>query len=217
MTYDPLPGILENLHIIGTIAFIQLLGVISPGPDFIMCVRNSLMYSRRTGVFTSIGFGLGVAVHVTYLIAGIAVIIAKSLTLFTMIKYFGAAYLLYMGIRSITARSFGVDISPEKAKRDISPLNAVWIGFLTNISNPKATLFFLGLFTIVIQPGTPRIVLIIAGIIMVIETILWFSFVAFFLNERHVRSFFDRFQGYFNLIFGILLILISLRIAFFPD
>ncbi|MBP1749698.1 MAG: Lysine exporter protein, partial [Deltaproteobacteria bacterium] len=193
------------------------LGVMSPGPDFIMCVRNSLMYSRKTGVFTAVGFSLGVAVHVTYLMAGIAVIIAKSPTLFAVIKYFGAAYLLYMGIRSIAARSFGLDMSPEKTRKDISPLNAVWIGFLTNISNPKATLFFLGLFTLVIRPGTPGFVLIIAGIIMVLETVLWFSFVAFFLNQRHVRSLVDRFQGYFNLIFGILLIVISLRIAFFPD
>ncbi len=208
---------MENLHILGTIAIIQAFGVISPGPDFIMCVRNSLMYSRRTGVFTSIGFGIGVAVHVTYLIAGIAVVIAKSLTLFTIIKYFGAAYLLYMGIRSIAARSFGFDLSPEKAKKDISPLSAVWTGFLTNISNPKATLFFLGLFTIVVQPGTPRFVLVVAGAIMVAETIMWFSFVAFFLNQRHVRSLVDRFQGYFNVIFGILLILFSLRIAFFPE
>ncbi len=208
---------MENLRIIVTIAFIQLLGVISPGPDFIMCVRNSLMYSRRTGVFTAVGFGLGVAVHVTYLIAGIAVIIARSLTLFEVIRYFGAAYLLYMGIRSIFARSFGADVVPERAKKDISPLSAVWIGFLTNISNPKATLFFLGLFTIVIEPGTPRFVLVLVGLIMVAETVLWFSFVAYFLNHRHVRSLIDRLQGYFNLIFGILLILISLRIAFFPD
>lgn len=208
---------MEYLHIIGTIAVVQALGVISPGPDFVMCVRNSLMYSRRIGVFTAFGFGLGVAVHVTYLIAGIAVVISRSLTLFAMIKYFGAAYLLYMGIRSIFARSFGVDMSPDKLKRDISPLSAVWIGFLTNISNPKATLFFLGLFTIVVRPGTPWFVLAVAGIIMVMETVLWFSFVAFFLNQRHARSLVDRYQGYFNLVFGILLVLISLRIAFFPD
>lgn len=207
---------MDNLHLLGTIAIIQAFGVISPGPDFVMCVRNSLMYSRRSGVFTAVGFALGVALHVTYLIAGIAVIIARSPVLFSMIKYFGAAYLLYMGIRSIAARSFGVDTSPGRAKKDISPLNAVWIGFLTNISNPKAGLFFLGLFTIVARPDTPRLVLVIAGMIMVIETVLWFSFVAYFLNQRHVRSLADRFQGYFNLIFGVLLILISIRIAVFP-
>jgi len=150
---------------------------------------------------------------VTYCIAGIAVIIAKSLLVFSIVKYMGAAYLLYIGIRSICAKSAGIHIAQEKAKEDISPLNAVWTGFLTNILNPKATLFFLGLFTIVISPGTSRSILIIAGIIMVIDTMLWFSFVAVFLNERHVRSFLERFQNYFNRAFGGLLILLSIRIA----
>lgn len=203
----------ENLAIIGTIALVHLLGAMSPGPDFVMSVRNSLAYSRRTGIFTAVGFGLGVAVHVTYCIAGIAVIIAKSILVFSVIKYLGAAYLFYIGIRSIFMRSSGIDVAPEKKKEDISPMAAVRIGFLTNILNPKATLFFLGLFTIVISPSTPRFILVIAGVIMVINTALWFSFVAVFLNQRLVRSFIGRFQNYFNRALGGLLILLSIRIA----
>lgn len=179
-----------------------------------MSVRNSLTYSRRTGIFTAVGFGLGVAVHVAYCIAGIAVIIARSILVFSMIKYLGAAYLLYIGIRSVFARPSGMVAVPVAVKDDISPFHAVRTGFLTNILNPKATLFFLGLFTIVISPSTPRSILVVAGIIMVIDTMLWFSFVAVFLNEKHVRSFFERFQGYFNRAFGGLLILLSIRIAF---
>ncbi len=205
----------ENFAIIGTIALVHLLGAMSPGPDFVMSVRNSLIYSRRTGIFTAIGFALGVVVHVTYCIAGIAVIIARSILFFSVIKYLGAAYLLYIGVRSVFAGPSGiVNLAPEKEKEDISPLAAVRTGFLTNILNPKATLFFLGLFTIVISPATPRLILVIAGIIMVINTALWFSFLAVFLNQRHVRSFLGRFQNYFNRAFGGLLILLSIRIAF---
>ncbi|MHB8111189.1 MAG: LysE family translocator [Syntrophorhabdaceae bacterium] len=205
---------MEHLHIIGTIALIHLLAAMTPGPDFVMALRNSLTYSRRTGIFTAIGFALGIAVHVTYCIAGIAVIIARSLTLFTMIRYVGAAYLLYIGIRSILVKS-RIELTHEKAAHDISRLTAVRIGFLTNILNPNATLFILGLFTIVIDPDTPRFIMVIAGMVMVTQTFLWFSFVAIFLNEKHVRSFVDRFQGYFNMIFGGLLILLAIRIAFF--
>ncbi|MEN6615060.1 MAG: LysE family transporter [Syntrophorhabdus sp.] len=205
-----------HIHVIATIALIHLLAAMTPGPDFVMSVRNSLTYSRRTGIFTALGFSLGIAVHVTYCIAGIAVIIARSLTLFTMIRYVGAAYLLYIGIRSIYVRS-RIEVPHEKAAKDISALKAVRMGFLTNILNPNATLFILGLFTIVIDPGTPRLIMIIAGMIMVIQTFCWFSFVAIFLNEKHVRSFVDRFQGYFNMIFGGLLILLAIRIAFFPS
>ncbi|OPY01726.1 MAG: Threonine efflux protein [Syntrophorhabdus sp. PtaB.Bin047] len=210
---------LENLAIIGTIAFVHLLGAMSPGPDLAMSVRNSLTYSRRTGIFTAVGFGLGVAVHVGYCIAGIAVVIARSILVFGTIKYLGAAYLLYIGIRSVLTRQRPMETDGVTKKEDIPPLTAVRMGFLTNILNPKATLFFLGLFTVVISPAAPppRSILIIAGFVMVVDTMLWFSFVAVFLNERHVRSFFGRFQGYFNKAFGVLLILLSIRIAFLRD
>lgn len=210
---------LENLAIIGTIAFVHLLGAMSPGPDLAMSLRNSLTYSRRTGIFTAVGFGLGVAVHVAYCIAGIAVVIARSILVFSTIKYLGAAYLLYVGIQSVVSRQAGMETGAVTRREDISPLTAVRMGFLTNILNPKATLFFLGLFTVVISPAAPppRSILIIAGLVMVVDTVLWFSFVAVFLNERHVRSFFERFQGYFNRAFGGFLILLSIKIAFSRD
>ncbi|OPY04531.1 MAG: Threonine efflux protein [Syntrophorhabdus sp. PtaB.Bin184] len=209
----------NSLAIIGTIAFVHLLGAMSPGPDLAMSVRNSLTYSRRTGIFTAIGFGLGVAVHVAYCIAGIAVVIARSILVFSTIKYLGAAYLLYIGIRSVVSRQSGMEADAVRKKEDISPVRAVRMGFLTNILNPKATLFFLGLFTVVISPASPppRSVLVIAGLVMVMDTMLWFSFVALFLNQRHVRSFFERFQRYFNRVFGGLLILLSIKIAFSRD
>lgn len=210
---------LENLAIIGTIAFVHLLGAMSPGPDLAMSVRNSLTYSRRTGIFTAVGFGLGVAVHVAYCIAGIAVVIARSILVFSTIKYLGAAYLLYIGIRSVVSRQHRMEADVVTKRKDISPFRAVRMGFFTNILNPKATLFFLGLFTVVISPAAPppRHILVIAGIVMVVDTMLWFGFVALFLNERHVRSFFERFQGYFNRAFGGVLILLSIKIALSRD
>ena len=191
----------------------------SPGPDLAMSVRNSLTYSRRTGIFTAVGFGLGVAVHVAYCIAGIAVVIARSILVFSTIKYLGAAYLLYIGIRSVVSRQHRMEADVVTKRKDISPFRAVRMGFFTNILNPKATLFFLGLFTVVISPAAPppRHILVIAGIVMVVDTMLWFGFVALFLNERHVRSFFERFQGYFNRAFGGVLILLSIKIALSRD
>lgn len=203
----------DSFALIGTITLVHLLGAMSPGPDLVMCVRNSLIYSRRTGIFTAIGFGMGVGVHVTYCIAGIAVIITGSVVIFSAVKYLGAAYLFYIGIRSLVTGPSRIDTSGAKKKDDISPLKAVQIGFLTNILNPKATLFFLGLFTIVISSATPRFVLVIAGAIMVVNTALWFGFVAVLFTQRRIRPFFERFQGYLNRIFGGILILLSIRIA----
>lgn len=96
---------MHYLPIIFTVALIHLLAVISPGPDFIMITRNSLIYSRRTGIYSAIGLGLGILVHVTYSLVGIGLLISKSILLFNTIKYLGAAYLIYIGYKSITAKA----------------------------------------------------------------------------------------------------------------
>jgi len=86
-----------------TVAIIHLLAVMSPGPDFVMIMRNSLLYSRKTGIYSAIGLGAGIAVHVTYSLIGIGFIISKSVLLFSIIKLLGAGYLVYVGYKSLKA------------------------------------------------------------------------------------------------------------------
>lgn len=204
MTYLPL---------ILTVAVIHLLALISPGPDFIMCVRNSLTYSRRTGIFTAVGFGGGIAVHIIYCLAGLALIISKSIVIFSVIKFLGAGYLIYIGVKSVLSKSSALEIGEQHKKQDISALAAVKIGFLTNVLNPKATLFFLSLFTLVISPNTPFPVMLFMGAIMVVQTILWFSLVATLLSHKKVRAVFEKFQGAFNKTLGGLLIALGVKVA----
>lgn len=204
---------MENLALIGTVAAIHLLAAISPGPDFLMAVKNSLTYSRKTGIFTVVGFGLGISVHIFYCLAGLAVLISKSILIFNFIKLLGAIYLIYIGIKSFLCRFPHIKINNEEKKNDIPPLSAIKIGFLTNVLNPKATLFFLGLFTLVITPETPHSVLLITGLIMVLNTILWFSLVAIFFTQERIRSVFERFENFFSKLFGGFLILLGIKIA----
>ena len=143
---------MEYLSIILTVAMIHLLAVMSPGPDFIMTLRNSLLYSRKSGIYSAIGLGLGILVHVTYCLAGIALVISQSVIIFSLLKYLGAAYLLYIGIKSLRAKQSDTteaDLLTEK--KDLTKRQAIRSGFITNATNPKATLFFLSLFTLVIQ------------------------------------------------------------------
>ena len=204
---------MQNLTLIGTVTLIHLLAVMSPGPDFIMAVKNSLTYSRRTGIWTAVGFGLGISVHIFYCIAGLALIISKSILLFSVIKYFGAAYLIYVGVKCLLSKSGQIDVGENQKKSDIFPVAAVRMGFLTNVWNPKVTLLFLSLFTLVITPGTPASVLGIVSVIMIANTTLWFSLVATFLTHKKIRGVFERFQSKFNKFFGVLLVAIGLKVA----
>ena len=204
---------MNAITLIATISLINLLAVISPGPDFIMAVRNSLKYSRKTGIFTAVGFGLGIATHIAYCLAGLAMIISQSILLFNAIKLLGAAYLIYIGIRSILAKSSKIDIKTIEKEKDISPWQAIKIGYLTNILNPKATIFYLGLFTLVITPQTPPAVLAAASAIMVATIIAWFSMVAVFMTNKHIRTIYQKFQNAINKTLGGFLVLLGLKIA----
>jgi len=205
---------LEYLTLIGTVTLIHLLAVISPGPDFVVAIRNSLTYSRKTGVWTAVGFGLGITIHVFYCIAGLGIIISKSIIIFNVIKYLGAAYLIYIGIKSFIAKSSHIDIQNNIHKNDISILSAIKMGFLTNVLNPKATLFFLSLFTLVINPETPLNIQVLLGVVMVVNTTLWFSLVAIFFTQKKIQNLFYKFQKVFNRVFGGLLIALGLKIVF---
>lgn len=204
---------MEYIPVIVAVASIHLLAVMSPGPDFIMTIHNSLKYSRRTGIYSAIGLGLGIGVHVTYCLVGIAVLISKSVLLFSVIKYLGAAYLIYIGIKALMSKK-GPDYTEEgHVPEDISRLNAIRSGFLTNVTNPKATLFFLSLFTLVISPGTPLAVKLFMGVEMVVATMLWFSLVAVLVSHKAVRKHVAGIQHRLEQGMGGILILFGLKVA----
>lgn len=191
------------------------IAMVSPGPDFVMAVRNSIVYSRKIGIFTAIGFGLGVCVHVFYSLAGIAAIIAQSVLLFTVIKFIGAAYLIYIGFKAL--RSPGYQASPEMSEningKKISTIGAVRSGFITNLFNPKATLFFLALFTQIINPHTPLAVLMLYGATCVFLCIGWFSIVALVLTNVRIKKIFLSFSRWIDRVCGGLLIALGVKLV----
>lgn len=209
---------LEYIPLLSSVAVIHILALISPGPDFLMVIKNSLQYSRKTGVFTAIGLGGGIAVHISYCIAGLAVIISQSILIFTLLKLLGAAYLFYIGYQSIVSKPQDIRVEKHQPshteKIDISKMNAIKIGFFTNVLNPKATLFFLSLFAMVIPSSTPFSILIIISLMSIFLTIMWFIIVALFFTQTAVQKKFNQFQSVFNKIFGGLLIALALKIAF---
>lgn len=198
-----------------TIAFVHLIAVMSPGPDFAMVTRNSLLYSRNSGVYTSVGLALGIMVHVTYCLFGIGLIISQSIVVFNTIKYAGALYLIYIGYKSLKSKVK----NPSETEatigehRMLSPIHSIRSGFLTNVLNPKATLFFLALFTQVINPETPKIVQSIYGLEMVIMTFVWFSIVSIFFSNYKIKTKISKISHYIDRFTGAVLIVLGIKVA----
>jgi len=204
---------MEYLTLIGTVTIIHLLALISPGPDFIVAVKNSLTYSRKVGVFTALGFGLGITIHLFYCVGGLAILISQSIIIFNILKLLGAGYLIFIGLKTIISKSPAVKINNTSNTSEISALKAVEIGFLTNVLNPKATLSLLSLFTIVISPDTPSYILAILCTIMIFSTIIWFTLVSIFFTQKKIRNTYNKIQGVFNKVLGGLLIGLGITVA----
>ncbi len=195
---------------------VHLLALISPGPDFFLACRNSIQYSSTIGMWTAVGFGMGVAIHISYTLFGLTWASAQSNFLLDLIKYLGAIYLIYLGISSIFSKRTLIQTTTEHTPHlIINRFVAIRMGFLTNLLNPKATLFFLSLFTIIIGPEVKLSVIILLSFILVSSTIIWFSWVAIFLDQQKIRNLIEAYQLEFNRFFGLLLIVIGIRIGWF--
>ena len=196
-----------------TVAVIHLLSAMSPGPDFVMISRNSLIYSRKVGIYSAVGLGLGILVHVTYSLIGIGLIISKSILLFSILKFLGAGYLIYIGYKCLQAKpNQEKNIEIEK-KADLGRFASIRIGFLTNVLNPKVTLFFFALFTQVINPHTPKAIQVLYGLEMSTMTMIWFSLVAIVLSHNLIRARFASIQHYLERTFGVILIALGIKVA----
>lgn len=196
-----------------TIATIHLLAVMSPGPDFIMVTKNSIVHSRKAGIYSAIGLGLGILVHVFYSLVGIGFVISQSVVLFSIIKMIGAIYLAYIGYKSLTAKSTHLEMSSMKKEKDLTRKEAIKMGFITNVTNPKVTIFFLSLFTQVVDPATPLSWQVIYGIEMSLATIAWFTLVATMFTHNLIRARVEKFQHYVEKIMGGILIALGIRLA----
>ncbi|PAU54053.1 LysE family translocator [Pseudomonas indica] len=198
-----------------TVALIHLLAVASPGPDFAIVVRESVAHGRRAGVWTALGVGTGIFVHVAYSLLGIGLIVSQSIVLFNALKWVAAAYLLYIGIKALRARAAdpaAAELQADEATR--SSRGAFVTGFVTNGLNPKATLFFLSLFTVVIDPHTPLAIQGGYGVYLAGATALWFCMVAWLFSQQRVRAGFARLGHWFDRMMGAVLVGLGIKLAF---
>lgn len=197
-----------------TVALIHLLGVASPGPDFAVVIRESVSHGRRAGLYCALGIGSGIFLHVAYSLLGIGLLVYQSEQLFEVLKWLAAGYLMYIGWRALGARpadpaAFASLLqAPARSGR-----GAFATGLLTNALNPKATLFFLSLFSVVVDPHTPRLIQAGYGLYLACATAVFFSSMALLFSQVRVRAGFARLGHWFDRVMGVLLIALGLRLA----
>jgi threonine efflux protein len=202
------------------IAVAHMLAVASPGPDFAMVVRQSLAHGRRAAIWTSIGIGSAILVHVSYALLGIGILLRTYPVAFTAVKFLGAGYLAWIGVKALMSRPrHGLAEAPFGSKAAITraaepePRAAWTTGFLTNVFNPKATLFFVAIYASLIDPATPKVIQGAYGLWMSATTMAWFVMVSVFFTRESVRAAFLRGGHWIDRVMGVVLIALAAALA----
>jgi len=198
-------------HGFAILTAVHLLAAASPGPDFAYVTRQSLVHGRRAGMLASLGIALGLSIHIVYSAAGLAAVIAHSAQWMTAIKLVGGGYLLWLGYRGLrSGRSAPGTLAtppvPDSAWRQVGG------GFLCNAFNPKAPIYFLALFTVVLSPDLPVPTLVAYGAWIMLLQWLWFSFVALVFAHPRVRDRLLAARHWIDRAFGAAMIALGVRV-----
>jgi RhtB (resistance to homoserine/threonine) family protein len=194
------------------LSVVHTLAAASPGPDFVFVSQQTLAHGRKTGLLCSLGIALGLSVHIGYSAFGLAAVIAHSSDLLWWIKILGGSYLIYLGTRGLRARpSAGQQI--QGVDRPVAPpLKTVGAGFLCNALNPKAPIYFLSLFTLVLSPDMELYQIAIFGSWIMLIQLCWFSFVVLVLSIPAINRKFQRAGHWIDRILGGAMILLGLKV-----
>jgi len=197
------------------LATIHFLAVVAPGPDFAVTIRQSVRFGRWVGICTALGIGAGISVHVLYTLLGVGTLMHTLPWLLTVAKIMGGAYILYLGVNLLRSQPKSVlegNNATDEPVIEQTLLKAFTTGFLTNATNPKATLFFLAIFTTLISTATPLKIQALYGAWMCFVNALWFVIVALFFSSSKVRLLFLHMGHWFERTMGVILILFAGRL-----
>jgi RhtB (resistance to homoserine/threonine) family protein len=196
-----------------TIVVAHALAVASPGPDFALVLRQSLAHGRRPAVWSSIGIGCGLSFHIAYCILGLGYFLKNTPAALSTVQYLGAAYLTWVGIQALRAQPRTGDLELKGA--DAPNNRAAWLtGFVVNLLNPKAALFFISLFALGVDPRTPKGVQVGYGVWMTLATIAWFCFVSIVFTREAVRRRFLRQGHWIDRALGVVFIGFAVSLLF---
>jgi RhtB (resistance to homoserine/threonine) family protein len=203
---------LENFYLF---VIMCILLILLPGPDTAIATKNTLTVGKGGGFRTIFGTCCALLIHTLAAVVGLSAIIVKSAFLFSVFKYFGAAYLVFLGIKTLWALKLNKMAATEiPAESKYEGKSCFKQGFLTNLLNPKVAVFFLTFLPQFVNSGSQQFVpFLIMGITYTLLTAVWFFFYIYLLNQ--IRTFMKKpkTQSVMEGITGTVLIGFGIKLA----
>lgn len=188
---------------------------ITPGADTIYILGRSITQGKKAGIVSALGISTGAIFHILFATMGLSVILNQSAMAFELIKYMGALYLIFLGLKTILKKTKnGFDAYPKNEKTDYQRIYLS--GILTNLLNPKVTLFFLAFLPQFINPDDVYnpLPFLILGLTFLTTGTLWCLILASFSSRlsNPLRKN-DKIKKWLNNTSGMIFILLGIKIA----
>ena len=198
------------MNLLLSIALVHLIAVISPGPNFAVVARSAMASGARSGFGAVFGVVSASFVFVAISLFGLSFLISQNPYLLKIISIFGASFLIYLGIRCL--RSEGIKNVSIQANKVGEFRSGYATGFVTAITNPKAFLYFMSIFSQLIKPEIHfQNRILIAFMVSSISTI-WFSLVVGFISHPTIREKFIHASRWIDRIMGVIFIGFAVKI-----
>ncbi|WP_444994050.1 LysE family translocator [Aliikangiella sp. IMCC44359] len=194
------------------ISMVHLLAAASPGPDFVLVSQQTLTNGRKAGIMCSIGISLGLSIHILYSAFGLAAVIANSSTTLWIIKILGGGYLFYLGVCGLRAKPMSDTQTASLTVKKYSAKKSIGKGVICNVLNPKAPIYFVSLFTIVLSPDMPIYQIAIYGIWIMFIQFFWFASITFFLSQPVINQKFRSVGHWIDRVLGGAMILLGIKV-----
>lgn len=199
-----------------TIAIVQIIALMIPGPDFFFVSQTAVSRSRHEAFAGVIGISLGVAVWAALALLGLQLLLQKLVWLERLISIGGGFYLCWMGLKLLRA---ALSKSPETiSMAPVQVFTGVWRslrnGLFTNLANPKAVIYFASIFSALVGAGVSPAVRWGLWAMVVAETFLWFSFVAICFALPVMRRGYLRISRWIDGCAGAVFMLFGLHLIF---
>jgi threonine efflux protein len=188
---------------------VDLLAAMSPGPNFLLVIQTSVKRTRRHAAAVVLGFVSANLVWCAAVVFGLSTLFRLAPWLYGFLKVAGGAYLIYLGITLWRSESVTTDLG---ASPDGTVVTAYARGLLTNLSNPKSVVYFGSIFALFMKPGTPGLVQLVAVVIVLLDTALWYGAVALMFSSSTVRQVYRRMQKPLNRFTALVMIGFGVRL-----
>jgi RhtB (resistance to homoserine/threonine) family protein len=190
--------------------------IILPGPDTAIATKNTLAVGRSGGLKTALGTCCALLIHTSAAVLGLSAIIVKSALLFSVFKYVGAVYLIYLGVKTLWSLKKREEAASVEMNTDKQFVNTSCFkqGFLTNILNPKVAVFFLTFLPQFVDPGSNTFIpFLIMGITYTVLTSVWFLLYVYLINQISAFMKRPKAQNMIEGITGTILIGFGIKLA----